>query len=73
MDIQKSSTKKSIKCKDCYCTLPAGSETVNCKICKQPICLRCSNHSKTRANGQNSGFYKQYINTCDSCIWFDIG
>lgn len=70
MYLPKSSTEK---CKDCYRTLPSGSATVNCKICKQHLCLLCSKQSKNRANGPNSEFYRQYVNTCDTCIWLDIG
>lgn len=45
---------------------------VKCKLCKVNMCKECSKKTKDRSKKPND-FYSCYFNTCDQCIWFDIG
>lgn len=61
--------QKCKKCKECrkICDEP---NSVACTICRGVICYPCSVKIKDRAHREP--WYRQYSQTCDNCIWFDI-
>ena len=53
-------------CSDCK-----KQGVIQCKCSNDHfLCLDCSKKSIVRT--KKSDFYNQYVNWCDSCIWFDI-
>ena len=60
-------------CCECYQNFKLDEiNQIKCKICKINMCKECSKKTKDRCK-KNNNFYYQYVNTCDKCIWFDIG
>ena len=54
----------------CECRSTRNALGTNC-ACKKPVCAVCLEQHRQRA--KQNDFYKQYVGTCDACIWFDIG
>ena len=62
--------QKPQNCCECYRECKNEEIIKTCR-CGRPICTGCYQKHVIRA--QNQPWYKQYVGTCDSCIWFDIG
>ena len=62
-------------CIECYKIIKT-EKVYPCNSCKKPICEVCKiklvkRHEDNKKNG--SYFYACYTQTCDQCIWFDLG
>ncbi len=57
-----------------YCSLlinPKDENFIMCKNkCNNFLCEKCSKMTKTR--GSKNSFYSEYIDWCDTCIWWEI-
>ena len=58
------------KCGECRKKIVPSTNN-KCIRCRKPLCNTCYELSMSRH--LNNSFYKQYINYCDACIWFDMG
>lgn len=67
--------KLTMQCIECNKELKT-KKTYPCKSCQNPICEDCKKNMELRnINNIKKGsyFYTCYTQTCDQCIWFDLG